>query len=258
VEVLFEKELHLARSVAMHAGELALGYQTQGVKPESKPDLSPVTIADKETEKLLVTLITGAFPDDGFLGEEGTERKGQNGRRWILDPIDGTRDFLRGYDLWAVLIALEVKGEVVVGVAHFPGRKQMFSAVKGHGAWLNEKPIRISEITSVTEALLCVNGLNSMVRQSFRGAILDWMSQFWAVRSFGGALDAMMLCSGHAEVWIENTAQAWDLAALKVIAEESGARFLNFDGGSSIYGGNAMICVPALEPAARRLFQDPS
>jgi histidinol phosphatase-like enzyme (inositol monophosphatase family) len=254
MEVLFEKELHLARSAAMHAGEFALGYQSRELKAESKPDLSPVTIADKETEKLLVKEISDAFPDDGFLGEEGTERKSKNGRRWILDPIDGTRDFLRGYDLWAVLIGLEVNGEVVAGVAHFPARKQMFSALKGRGAWLNEKPIRISEINHVSEALLCVNGLNSMVRQTFSGKIVDWMSQFWAVRSLGGALDAMMLCSGHAEVWIENTAKAWDLAALKIIAEESGARFLNFDGGSSIYGGNAMIFVPPLESAARELL----
>lgn len=255
MEVLFEKELHLARSVAMHAGELALGYQTQGVKPESKPDLSPVTIADKEAEKLMVKLISDAFPDDGVLGEEGTERLSKNGRRWIIDPVDGTRDFVRGYDLWAVLIGFEVNGEVVAGVAHFPGRKQMFSALKGRGAWLNEKPIRISEITEQSEALLCVNGLNSMHRQKFGPRIVEWMSKFWAVRSFGGALDAMLLCSGQAEVWIENTAKPWDLAALKIIAEESGARFLNFDGGSDIAGGNAAICVPGLEGAVRDLLR---
>ena len=238
----------------MHAGELSLGYQAQGVRPEQKPDLSPVTIADKEAEKLIVKLISEVFPDDGLLGEEGTERKSMNGRRWIIDPVDGTRDFVRGYDLWAVLIGFEVDGEVVAGVAHFPARKQMYSALKGSGAWLNEKPIRISEITEISQALLCVNGLNTMRRQKFAPKIVDWMSRFWAVRSFGGALDAMMLCSGHAEVWIENTAKPWDLAPLKLIAEESGARFLNFDGGSSIAGGNAMICVPALEPAIRQFL----
>ena len=80
------------------------------------------------------------------------------------------------------------------------------------------------------------------------------MSQFWAVRSMGGCLDAMMLAAGQAEFWIENTAKAWDLAPLKVILEEAGARFLNFDGGSSIHGGDCIACVPALEPEARRLM----
>jgi fructose-1,6-bisphosphatase/inositol monophosphatase family enzyme len=195
------------------------------------------------------------FPDDGLLGEEGAARQGRSGRRWIIDPIDGTRDFVRGNPLWAVLIGLEIEGEVVAGVAHLAAQRQMFSGVKGEGAWLNEKPIRISEITSSASAVLCINGMNSMAKLPFGRKTIDWMTQFWAVRSLGGCVDAMMVASGQAEIWMEPKAQAWDLAPLKVILEEAGARFLNFDGGSSIYGGNCVGCVPALEPVVRDLLE---
>ncbi|HUS08393.1 MAG TPA: inositol monophosphatase family protein [Bryobacteraceae bacterium] len=250
----FEKELHLARSIAMHSGELAMGFQQRGVTAESKADLSPVTIADRECESLISKLITEVFPNDGLLGEEGASRPGTSGRTWIIDPIDGTRDFLRGNSLWAVLIGLEVDGEVVAGVSHLPVRREMYSAVKGEGAWLNENPIRISDIGAPSSAVLCMNGMNSMTAQPFAPQVLDWMRQFWAVRSLGGCVDAMMLASGQAEVYIEPKAAAWDLAPLKVILEEAGARFLNFDGGSSIHGGNCAACVPALEPALRDLL----
>jgi histidinol phosphatase-like enzyme (inositol monophosphatase family) len=250
----FEKELYLARSVAMHAGELALGYQTSGITAEEKPDLSPVTIADREAEKLIVKLITDAFPDDGLLGEEGTSKPSRNGRRWIIDPVDGTRDFVRGIDTWAVLIGFEVDGEVVAGAANFPARKEMYSALRGHGAFKNEKRLKISNIETASQSVLCLNGFNNLAHQPFAGSIIDWMEQFWAVRSMGGCMDAMMIAAGQAEVWIENTCKAWDLAPLKIIAEEAGARFMNFNGACSIEGGNVVIFVPALESEVRKLL----
>jgi histidinol phosphatase-like enzyme (inositol monophosphatase family) len=240
--------------MAMHAGELAIGYQNQELVSEEKPDLSPVTIADRECERLIVRRIEETFPDDGILGEEGAERESRNGRKWIIDPIDGTRDFVRGLPLWSVLIGFEVDGEVVAGVCHLAPRNEMFSAVKGEGAWLNEKPVHISKVTSPAYALVSVTALNSCQALPFGPKLLPWFQKFWAVRSMGGCMDAMLVASGKAEIWIEPHAKAWDLAPLKVILEEAGARFLNFDGGSSIYGGNCVACVPALEPAVRELL----
>jgi histidinol-phosphatase len=250
----WEKELQVARSAAMHAGDLAVGYQSKGLKPESKPDLSPVTIADRECEKLLASEILAAFPDDGLLGEEGAQRESRNGRKWILDPIDGTRDFVRGLPFWAVLIGLEVDGEVVVGVTHMPAQNRMYHAVKGEGAFLNDKKISISGIDSASNALACINGLNNVVEFPWCQSLLSWMDEFWAVRSVGGCMDAMLLASGHADLWLEAHAKAWDLAALKVILEEAGARFCNFDRGNSIYGGNGMAYVPALESKVTELL----
>jgi histidinol phosphatase-like enzyme (inositol monophosphatase family) len=224
------------------------------VVPESKLDLSPVTVADREAEKLIASAIAKAFPDDGILGEEGSDRPSNNGRKWIIDPIDGTRDFVRGLPLWSVLIALEIDGEVALGVCHLVAREEMYWAVRGRGAYLNEHRIHASGITTPEQALACVTALNSCQAMAYGPRLLPWLSQFWAVRSLGGCVDAMMVASGRAEVWIEPHAKAWDLAPLKIILEEAGAVFHNLDGRSSIYGGNCVAYVPGLEGAVKELI----
>src|SRR6185312_3609788 len=108
----FEREVEVAKLIAQEAGSLALDYQRRGVTAELKPDETPVTAADRACEKLIVDLLAKEFPDDGVLGEEGANRETRNGRKWIIDPIDGTKDFVRGIPLWAVLIGLEENGKV--------------------------------------------------------------------------------------------------------------------------------------------------
>ncbi|MEJ7605557.1 MAG: inositol monophosphatase family protein [Bryobacteraceae bacterium] len=249
----FQKELDFARSVAMHAGELALGYQRQGLKAESKMDLSPVTIADRECERMIAHRIEEAFPGDGILGEEGSSKASKNGRLWIVDPIDGTRDFVRGLPYWSVLIGFEANEEIEVGVSHMAALNAMYSAAKGAGTWRNDQRISVSQIDTPGQSLACVNGLVRINEYPWSENLVEWLSQFWAVRSLGGCMDAMMLAEGRAELWLEAHAAPWDLAPLKVILEEAGASFFNFNGGSSIRGGNCMACVPALEGVARKL-----
>ena len=250
----YESELELARTVASEAGELALQYQRQTLISEAKADLSPVTIADKENEKLISRRIREVFPDDGLLGEEGVSEPALNGRRWIIDPIDGTRDFVRGLPLWSILIGLEVDGEVAVGVSHMPSRGESYFAVRGAGAYLNDTPIRVSNISEPENGVVCLNGFNNLHPHAFHSKLLEWLAAFWAVRSLGGCMDAVLLARGSVDAWIEPHAQPWDLAALQVILEEAGARFFNLDGGRSIYGGNCAACVPGLEPYVRSLL----
>src|SRR5919106_1067434 len=171
--MLFEKELHFARSVAMHAGELALGYQSRELKPESKPDLSPVTVADRECERLIAHRIEQEYPDDGILGEEGARKESRNGRRWIVDPIDGTRDFVRGLPLWSVLIGFEVDGEVVAGVCNLAPRREMYSALRGAGSWRNDARLSISAIDSPASAIVCMDGLNHLHEFPFASSTPD-------------------------------------------------------------------------------------
>jgi histidinol-phosphatase len=248
------RELEVAIAAAKKAAELALQYQPN-IIVETKPDESPVTQADRECERMIAHMLSDAFPDDGILGEEGASVEGRSGRRWIIDPIDGTRDYVRGNPLWANLIALEADNDVVVGVANLPILGKLYSASRGAGAHCNASRIQASAKTSVEESVLCVNGYDKLSKAPYRDRLLAWMVRFWAVRGLGGAADAMMVASGQAEIWIEPKASAWDFAPLKVILEEAGACFLNADGGASIYAGNGIGCAPGLEQEVRRFLQ---
>ena len=251
----FEKELDLAKSLGGRAGQLALEYRRGGITAEDKPDDSPVTVADRECEKLIAGDIINAFPEDGLLGEEGANRDGISGRRWIIDPIDGTKDYVRGNRLWCNLIALEVRGVVELGVCTFPALGESYWAVRGEGAWRSVEGqtsrIHCATIDTVSRAVLCVNGLENTLKMPHSEKILGLLGQFWTVRSLGGALDAMSTCAGHADFWLEFSAKPWDLAVIQVIAQEAGLRYFDYTGADTIYGGNAVLCVPALEPLAR-------
>lgn len=251
----WEHEIEICRNVALRAGELALQHAARGVSSEDKPDDSPVTVADRECERLIVSELRAAFPEDGFLGEEGSKDAGRSGRRWIVDPIDGTRDFVRGLPTWSNLIALEVDGEVVLGVCNLVAQGEQYWAVRGGGAWCNERRVRVSSIDRRDRAVACLTAFDNVAASPFADRILDHLSGYWAVRSLGGCQDAALVVSGRAEVWFELSAKAWDLAPLKLLAEEAGARFFNFDGRSSIYGGNAVVCVPFLESELREFVK---
>ncbi len=243
----YEKELEFLRRVTAEAGKLALEFHAKGVASETKPDDSPVTAADRASEQLIFREVESEFPADGVLGEEGAKRESSNGRRWIIDPIDGTRDFVRGLPTWGVLVALEEEGEVVAGACNLAAQGELYSAAKGLGAYRNGARIHCAAAKPPTQAVLCLNAFDSLVGHTFADRLLAWLEQFWAVRSLGGCMDAMAVAGGRADAWIELSAKAWDLAPLKIIAQESGARFFNFNGEASIYGGNCVITIPSLE-----------
>jgi histidinol phosphatase-like enzyme (inositol monophosphatase family) len=247
----YEKELEVARYVAEQAGQLALENQARGFEAETKPDASPVTTADRANEQLITSLLEEAFPQDGILGEEGAARESHSGRRWIIDPIDGTRDFVRGLPTWSVLVALEAEGEVVVGACYLAPLEELYSAAVGMGTFRNGSRIHVAPAKTMEQALLCLTAFTNVARREFAGRLIPWMSKFWAVRSMGGCMDAMSVVCGRADAWIELDAKAWDLAPLKILAEEAGARFFNFDGKSSIYGGNCVMTIPSLESEIR-------
>jgi histidinol-phosphatase len=250
----FGKEIEVARKAAVRSSALALRHQAAGICAESKPDDSPVTIADRECERLIASMLEEAFPDDGMLGEEGTRKESKSGRLWIIDPIDGTRDFVRRNPLWSVLIGLEEAGEVVAGVVHLPLLSQTCWASRGGGAFRNDAPMRVSSISDPTLAVLSVNSLNRIGDMEFSRRLIEWSQQFWAHRCLGGTPDAIMLAAGELDVWIEPKVAPWDLAAVQVILEEAGARFFAFNGARSIHEGSAIACTPGLECEVREYF----
>src|SRR6266511_1642670 len=169
----WEREMEVARRVARGAGEIALEYAARGVEAEDKPDHSPVTAADRASEAYIASKLLAAFPEDGLLGEEGGRAAARSGRRWIVDPIDGTRDFLRGVPTWGILIALEAEGEVTVGVCRFPAQGQTYHAVRGGGAFADDRPIRVSAIREKSRAALCLTGFNAVLGRPFAPRLLD-------------------------------------------------------------------------------------
>jgi histidinol phosphatase-like enzyme (inositol monophosphatase family) len=250
----YQEELKIGATIARRAGDLALKIRQGNIGIESKSDESPVTIADKAGEELIVAELSKAFPDDGLLGEEGAARESKNGRKWIIDPIDGTRDFIRGTGAWSVLIGLEENGVVVAGFAYFPTTGTMWSAALGEGAYRNDARIKASDKKTPQEALICCNGLGYMHRYEFAPRLLDFLARFWTVRSMGGCLDSMLVASGVADAWLESQAKPWDLAPLKIIAHEAGCVTFDFKGTDTIYGGNYVICVPALADEMKKFL----
>lgn len=251
----FGREIAIARQAAVRSAALAIRHQTAGVRAESKADESPVTIADRECEKLIASMLEEAFPEDGMLGEEGARKVSKSGRTWIIDPIDGTRDFVRQNPLWSVLIGLEEAGEVIAGVAHLPMLSQTCWASRGSGAFRNDRRLQASSISDPTLGVLSVNSLNRIGGLPFAQTIVPWSQQFWAHRCLGGTPDAVMLAAGEIDVWIEPKVAPWDLAAVQVILEEAGAVFFAFNGARSIHEGSAIACTPGLEQHVREYFR---
>jgi len=241
--------------MAVAAGENARRIRAGGISAEAKADASPVTIADKDNERLIRETIEREFPDDGILGEEGSSRAGSSGRRWIVDPIDGTRDFVRGNRFWCVLIALEEADETLAGVAHFPMLDETYWATRGAGSYRNGERLHVSAVESVAACSFHPNGLQLAAIRPHLPRVMDLVQRAWAVRSFGGALDACLLAAGQADIWFEPKVEVWDLAALRLIIEEAGGVFLAMDGSRRIDRGTAVGCTPGLEKQVREALQ---
>ena len=250
----YEHEFEFARRVVMAAGENAKRIRAGGIAAETKSDASPVTIADRDNERLIREAIEAEFPNDGILGEEGASKPGTSGRRWIVDPIDGTRDFVRGNRFWCVLLALEEADESLVGMAHFPMLDETYQAARGGGAYRNRERIHASTISSIGESVFCPGGLHLAKAAPHLPKLADLAQRSWAVRMFGGALDACMVATGQAELWFEPKVEVWDLAALRLIVEEAGGVFFAMDGSRRIDRGTAIGCAPGLADEARRIF----
>lgn len=243
----FDLELEIAVRTARRAGEVALRYWRKGVIMERKADASPVSEADLEAEWIISEGISAVFPRDGLLGEEGCHRDTGNGRRWLIDPIDGTRDFVRGNRQWAVQMALEANNQIVAAVCHFPALDETYWAIHGGGAFCNGERVRVSNVASAADAVLCFNGLHDIGGRPQSDQLAEFLARFWTVRSFSGSADAMQVVSGKADAWINLSAMPWDLAPVKLLIEEAGGVFRNFNGASAIDGENCFTCTPALE-----------
>ncbi len=233
-----DRALEAALDAAQAAGVLALRYFTGSFEVAVKPDRTPVTRADREAEQAIVARLGAAFPDVGFLGEE-FGAQGTQGRRWIVDPIDGTKNFVRGIPYWATLIALEEDGEVTLGVVHAPATGDLLWAQRGQGAFANGTPLRVSPIDRLAEATLLHSSLKDFVPRYWEG-LLRLVGRSERTRAFGDYFGYTFVLRGQAEMMVEADLKPWDLAPFKVLFEEAGGRLTDFEGRPTIYSGTAL------------------
>ena len=207
-----------------------------------KADHTPVTQADQEAETAIAERLRDAFPDIGFLGEEFGAQGGQS-RRWIVDPIDGTKNFVRGIPYWATLLALEEDGEVTLGVVHSPATGELYWARRGQGAWLDGLPLRVSAVGRLRDAMVTHSSLN-LLRLLDGGRLWDGfvhlVDRTDRQRGFGDYFGYTFVLRGQAEIMLEADVKPWDIAPFKILFEEAGGRFTDLAGRPTIYSGNAL------------------
>jgi histidinol-phosphatase len=245
----------VAVDAARKAARLALGYFEGSLAVEWKKDHSPVTAADREAEQLLRTTLLGAFPGDGFLGEESGALPGSSGFRWVIDPIDGTRNFVRGIPLWGTLVALEFKEEQIAGVVELPALGQRFRALRGDGAYQGERRIRVSDVATLNEATVFYTSLSALTHPGTREALFRLADRAQMVRGYGDCYGYMLVAQGSGEMMMEYGMNPWDIAAARVIVEEAGGRWSNWDGGGSIRRPDSLASNGRLHEEALRTLK---
>lgn len=244
-----------ALDAARQAGQFALGYFDRGIAVEWKADQSPVTMADRGAEDLLRKTLLGKFPNDGFLGEEFGDTPGSSGFRWIIDPIDGTRSFVRGIPIWATLIGLEFKGELIAGVAFLPAMRQTFHALRGHGAFRDERPIHVSDVSTLDKAHVYYSSVSWFTKVGHERQFLDLVKLTERQRGFGDFYGFMMIAQGSGEIMVEHGVHAWDIAALAPIIEEAGGKLTAWDGKLDIEKPDVLASNGILHEQALRIIR---
>ena len=225
-------DLSFALELADAADAISLGaFRSRDLAVETKPDLSPVTAADREVEHLLRVRIGEERRRDAFFGEE-TGEHGDAHRRWIVDPIDGTRNYARGVPVWASLIALEEDGVVTVGVVSAPALGRRWYAERGGGAWSGESRLHVSAIRAIEDAVLSL---------ALEHPVQPLAGRAWQARAYGDFWGHMLVAEGAADGAVDAIGlKIWDLAAVQVIVEEAGGKLTDIDGAARIDTGSAI------------------
>ncbi|GIX47667.1 MAG: histidinol-phosphatase [Candidatus Tectimicrobiota bacterium] len=247
-------QLEAAIAAAKEAGRLILSHFYSALQVETKADQTPVTAADRAAEALLVDTLKRQFPTYGFLGEEFGAQAAEATTRWLIDPIDGTQNFIRGIPYFATLIGLEEAGEITAGVIYAPVQDELFYAARGQGAYRNGERLRVSDVAELAQATLLHGGLNLLQHSGRWEGFLRLVAATRRQRGFGDYFAHTLVCRGQAEVMVESDVKPWDLAPIKILVEEAGGRFSDFQGRPSIYSGNAVVSNGRLHDAVLALL----
>jgi histidinol-phosphatase len=247
-------DLALALELAGLADEITLArFRAEDLVVETKPDLTPVTEADRNVEHLVRDRLSAARPDDAIVGEE-LGGSGEGPRRWIIDPIDGTKNYVRGIPVWATLLALEVAGRIEVGVVSAPALYRRWWASRGEGAFLYDgrttRRLRVSAIRELADAQLCLAGVEDWEGIGRLDDLLALGRGCWRSRGFGDLWSYMLVAEGAMDIGLDAEASLWDLAAPMVIVEEAGGTFTDLGGAPRADGGDGIATNGLVHDAA--------
>lgn len=245
--------LQAVHDAARVAGDIALSYYRRGVSVESKGDGSPVTIADREAEQAAREWIARHFPGDEVLGEEFGYTAG-TGRRWFIDPIDGTKTFVRGVPLWGSMIGVAEGDTVLAGAIYCPAVEEMVTAAVGEGCWFNGVRCQVSGIARLEDATLLTTD-DTFPYNSERAPRWAALARKAAVaRTWGDCYGYVLVATGRAEVMVDDKLSPWDAAALIPIITEAGGVYTDWRGGGAVDGGDGIATNAALANSVRRLL----
>lgn len=240
--------LQFAIQAAEQAGRITLKYFQNNVQVEIKPDNSPVTIADRQAEESIRSEIEKRFPNDGIIGEEFGEKTGTSGFRWLLDPIDGTKSFVRGVPLYGTMIGLEKDGQAVLGVIRYPPVNQTLAALQGAGCAMNGIPCSVSKTSDLSKALITMSSCGDVIRDWGEETFIQLVKETGLHRTWGDCYGYMMVATGQADICFDTKMNIWDIAALIPIIQEAGGIITNREGESSIQIRSAIAANAILHP----------
>ncbi len=248
--------LTFARQLAQRAGAITLNYYNKGIRHDLKADETPVTAADRATEQFIRGEIEKTYPTHAIVGEEYGEKAGEgNPFRWIIDPIDGTKSFLRGVPFYSVLIALEIEGVSRVGVVCFPALSEVLSAADGLGCWCNDKPAHVSEVSEWKQAVFVYTSWSGFRTKKRLDLFERLHKECFYGRGWGDAYGIAMVATGRAEVQLEPVVSIWDVAPFPPIFREAGGFFGAWQGEEGHTHGEGLACNAALKPRVLELIR---
>jgi histidinol-phosphatase len=234
--------VRVAIEAAVAGGQAALRhFRHPDLTSSAKADGSPVSEGDRASEAAIVQLLQRSRPKDSILTEESGQYPGDAGHAWFVDPVDGTRSFVRGVASWATLVGLVIDGEPAVGAIYAPAIDQLAVAWTGGGAWLNGRPIGVSVRDRLEDATISIGSLDVLPKVSWGGRAFNLMGKVYACRGFSDAIGHIEVARGHIDAMIDPRGKIWDFAPVAILTREAGGMFSSLTGERGIGEGNALV-----------------
>jgi myo-inositol-1(or 4)-monophosphatase len=247
--------MDFAAATAHTAGRMTLGYYGTGVRADLKSDDSPVTIADRLSEEFIRREIEARYPAHAILGEEfGVKETAGASHRWLIDPIDGTRSFIRGVPLYGVLLGLEIDGVPAVGAAYYPATDELLVAATGEGCYWNGKPARVSAVSELSRAYISCSDFGNFEVYGGFDAWMRLVRKSYARVGWTDAFGYLLVATGRLEVMVDPIVNPWDCGPFVPILQEAGGYFGDWKGNATNYGGQGLATNAALRDRVLRLL----